>query len=178
MKAIILSVLCIALLSFSQAPFKKKLKKISVSGTVTSTSNYCGGARPSDEMIAQLATPRPKPNAKIYIKSGEVNSFESKVIRVLKTDANGNFHTKLLPGKYLIVDSTKMDMTYYNMLLKTYKTQTAHYEAIDTICLKEWYMKPNLVFEVAGTEVKGVKVNFHKTCHDVPCAQFTGPYPQ
>jgi hypothetical protein len=179
MRAIILPILCLALLSFNQAAPKKKAKKIPVSGTVTGTYSYCGGARPSDEMLAQLATPKPMPGKRIYIKKGEVNSFDSKVLLVLTSDAKGNFHTKLAPGKYLIVDSTKKDMTYYNMLLKNYKVQTEHYEAIDTLCLKEWFMKPNAVFEVVDKEVKDVIVNFHKTCDDVlPCSRFRGPFRQ
>lgn len=178
MRAIIIPILCLSLLSFDQAHSQKKAKKIRVSGTVTSTSSYCGGARPSDEILADVATPRPIPNKKIYIKKGESNSFDSKAIIVLTSDAKGNFHAKLAPGKYLVVDSTKNDMTYYNMLLKTYKDQTVNYEAIDTLCLKEWYTKPNCVFEVIDKEVKDINVNFHRTCNDIPCALFRGPLPQ
>jgi hypothetical protein len=178
MRTITIVIFCFSLLSFDQGTPKKKSKKIAVSGTVTSTLNYCGGARPSDEIMAAVATPRPIPGKKIYIKKGEVNSFDNKVLIVLTTDSKGNFHTKLAPGKYLVVDSTKNDMSYYNMLLKTYKNQTTSYEAIDTLCLKEWYMKPNCVFDVIDTEVKDLSVNFHKTCDDIPCSRFRGPMPQ
>jgi hypothetical protein len=178
MRAITISFLCCVLLAFSQAPSKKKIKKIPVSGTVTETNSYCGGARPPDELLAQLATPRPITNKTIYIKKGEVNSFDNKVLLKLTTDSKGNFRTKLAPGKYLVVDSTKNDMAYYNMLLKTYKNQTASYDAIDTLCLKEWYMKPAASFEVANTEIKDISVNFHRTCRDVPCAGFRGELPQ
>jgi hypothetical protein len=178
MRAIVILILCFSLFAFSQEKPGKKAKKIPVSGTVTSTMNYCGGARPTDEILAQVATPRPIPNKKIYIKKGDVNSFNNKTILVLTTDAKGNFHARLSPGKYLVVDSTRNDMTYYNMLLKTYQNQTEHYEAIDTLCLKEWYMKPSCVFEVTNAEVKDISVNFHKTCDDIPCSMFRGPYRQ
>jgi hypothetical protein len=178
MKAIIIPIICLALLSFNQADTKKKIKKFPIFGTVTSTASYCGGARPSDEILAQAATPQPIPKKKIYIKKGDINSFDSNVLLVLTTDDKGNFHAKLAPGKYLVVDSTKKDLTYYNMLLKTYKNQTVSYEPIDTLCLKEWYMKPNGVFEVLGSEVKDISVNFHTPCYPIPCAMFRGPFPQ
>lgn len=179
MKALSLFLVCFALLSFNQAKPEKKSKKILISGTVTETNDYCGGARPSDEILTQLATPRPLVNKKIYIKKGEVNAFDSKVILVLTSDSKGNFHAKLRPGKYLVVDSTKKDPAYYNLLLKTYKNQTANYLAIDTVCLKEWFLKPAGVFEVTPVETKNISINFHKACSEaIPCTRYTGPFRQ
>ncbi len=176
MKVLILHLIYFSLLSLDPAESKKKTKKFPVSGTVTSTINYCGGARPTAEILEQAATPRPIPHKKIYIKQGDVNSFGSKTILQLTTDSNGNFKAKLPAGKYLVVDSTKNDLLYYNMLLKTYKSQTTNYEAVDTLCLKEWYMKPNCVFEVTDKEVNNINVNFHKTCDDIPCSRYRGPF--
>lgn len=178
MRTVLIPIICLAFLSFNLVNSEKKAKKVSVSGTVTQTRNYCGGARPSDEIINQLRTPRPVSGKKIYIKKGEVNSPDSKVILTLRTDANGNFKAKLRPGKYLVVDSLKKDMTHYNMLLKTYKNQTASYEPIDTTCLKEWFATPAGTFEVIQTGAKDININFLITCRDVPCAGFRGPYPQ
>ena len=178
MRVFVIPILCLALLSFSLRDTKTKAKTVPVSGTVTQTRDYCGGARPPDEILTQLGTPTPVSGKKIYIKAGEVNTFESKVILVLTTDEKGNFKAKLKPGKYLVVDSLKKDLTFYNMLLKTYKTQTESYEPIDPVCLKEWFMKPAGTFEVTGKEAKNISVNFHITCRDVPCAGFRGPYPQ
>ena len=179
MKVLFLPLLCLALLSFNQPKTEKKAKKVSFSGTLTETNDYCGGARPSDEILTQLGTPRPLANKKIYIKKGEVNTFDNKVILVLTSDSKGNFHAKLRPGKYLVVDSTKKDPAYYNQLLKTYKNQTANYLAIDSLCLKEWYVKPTGVFEVSATEKKSITVNFHKACSEaIPCTRYTGPFRQ
>ncbi|TAL60454.1 MAG: hypothetical protein EPN85_07175 [Bacteroidetes bacterium] len=177
-KTLFVPLLCLSLLSFTATDTKKKAKKISVSGTVTQTRDYCGGARPNSEILMQLGTPKPAANKKIYIKEGDVNTFESKVLLALTTDAKGDFHAKLRSGRYLIVDSTKKDLAHYTLLLNAYKNQTKSYDAIDTACLKEWYMKPAGAFEITGKETKNVSVNFHITCRDVPCAWFRGPYPQ
>ena len=176
MKSIIVSLFWFALLSVSGAQTVKKGKKILISGTVTSTSNHCGGARPTDEIIAQLGTPKPVSGKKIYIKKGEENSPESKVIIVLTTDGEGKFHARLRPGKYFIVDETKKDASYYNMLLKTYALQTEHWEAIDQPCLQEWFSRPAAVFEVSEAAPKIITVNFHKTCEEIPCARYRGPF--
>lgn len=178
MRVLFAPILCLIFWSFNIATTKTKIKKVPVSGTVTQTRDYCGGARPNDEILTQLGTPKPVSGKKIYIKQGEVNTFESKVILALTTDEKGNFRAKLKPGKYLVVDSLKKDLTHYNMLLKTYKAQTTSYEPIDPVCLKEWFMKPAGTFEVTGKETKNIAVNFHITCRDVPCAGFRGPYPQ
>lgn len=177
MKIFFISIFCFALLSFYQTPPKKKVKKISVSGMVTGTSSYCGGARPPEFLLEQLRTPSPRPTKKIYIKKGEVNSFNSKVLLELMTDTAGKFRTRLPPGKYLIVDEDKKDMTYYNKLLKEHKNKTQNYEAVDTVCLKEWYLKPDYIFEVKNTEVKNISVNYHKVCFNLPCTYYRGPYP-
>ena len=178
MRTILLSLFCLSLLSFHQTQNKKDIKTIPVSGTVTGTSIYCGGARPTGEMLAQLATPRPIGNKKIYIKKGNVNLFSSKVVLELTTDTSGKFHAKLSPGKYLIVDEEKKDTVYYNKLLKEHSQQTKSYQPIDTACLKEWFMKPGVTFEVKNSEIKNISVNFQKNCDFLPCAQFRGPYPQ
>lgn len=178
MRTALLTVLCISLLSFEPPLPGKKAKKVPVSGTVTETRSYCGGARPNDAILAQCATPLPLAHKKIYIKSGEKNSSDSKVILALTSDSNGNFRTKLKPGKYIVVDASKKDVSHYKMLLKKYKDKTESYWPIDTLCLKEWFLEPAGIFEVTGQEVKKISVNFHKECHDVPCARFRGPLPQ
>jgi hypothetical protein len=150
MKIFILPILCI-ILSFNSNQSEKKVKKYSVSGVITGTSSYCGGARPTDEMLADIATPKPIPNKKIYIKKGEINLFKSKVLLTLITDTVGNFKAKLPPGKYLIVDEDKKDLTYYNRLLKEHKEETKSFDAVDSICLKEWFLKPDFIFEVKNT---------------------------
>jgi hypothetical protein len=177
MRIFFLSIFCLALLSFGQKKSKKKVMQYPVSGIITGTSAYCGGARPPDELLAQLGTPTPRPGKKVYIKKGEVNSFNSKVVAELTTDTAGKFHVKLPPGKYLIVDEEKKDLSYYNKLFKEYKSQTESYEAVDTVCLKAWYLKPDFTFEVKNSEIKNISVNYRKECFNLPCTRFRGPYP-
>jgi hypothetical protein len=177
MKIGILSAACLFVFSFTRVTPEKQCKRVPVSGVVTETRSYCGGARPSDEMLAELATPKPAVNKVIYIKMGEENSFDSKVILRLTTDEHGKFHAKLRPGKYLVVDSAKADTCYYNRLLTTYKDRTTNYEPIDVSCLKEWYLKPDGVFEVAEKGSGDIHINFQINCPEyLPCARYRGPF--
>jgi hypothetical protein len=177
MKQLILLLSCIAFFSYGQEQQKKKTTKYLISGLITSTSSYCGGARPSDEMLADIATPRPFPSKTIYIKKGEVNSQKKKIVLVLTTDTNGRFQAKLPLGKYLIVDENKKDLKYYNQLLKKYKVETTNFEAVDTVCLKKWYSKPDYVLKIDTAGVINININYHKECYNLPCTQFRGPYP-
>lgn len=177
MKFFILSAFCMALLAFNPLQSQKKIKKYTVSGVITGTSGYCGGAAPSDEMLADLATPKPIANKKIYIKKGVINSLNSKVLMTLTADSAGKFHTTLPPGKYIIVDENKKDRTYYNSLLKNHNKQTENFDAVDSVCLKEWFAKPDFIFEVKNAGILIPGINYHKECFNLPCVQFRGPYP-
>ncbi len=59
------------------------------------TSNYCGGARPSEEMIAEKATPKLLTSSTLKFK----NHF-SGTEYFLTTDASGIVSTKMEEGKY------------------------------------------------------------------------------
>jgi hypothetical protein len=176
-KIFTLCFVCSTFVSFNEPQSKKTTTKYLISGTITSTSSFCGGARPSEEILGQIETPRPFPHKKIYIKKGRVNLTSNDILVELKTDANGKFKTRLAPGVYLIVDEAKKDLTYYNTLLKEHAFLTENFEAVDTVCLKEWFAKPDFTFEVKQTNSTNIHLNFAKECFNLPCTQFRGPYP-
>ncbi len=179
MKVYQIFIAVLILSSLKPATFSTSECRIKVSGTVTETRKYCGGARPTAEILAQLNTPKPSPNKKIYIKKGKINTLDNKVILALSTDAKGNFNAKLKPGTYLIVDSTKKDLNYYNQLLLAYKEKTESYKAIDSLCLKEWYEKADYVFEVTKSGENKISLNYLINCEEyVPCTTFLGPFRQ
>src|SRR5687767_12559298 len=49
-------------------------KSFTVSGKVEHTYSYCGGARPSPEMLAEYQTPKPFGGKKFYVRKGKVNT--------------------------------------------------------------------------------------------------------
>jgi hypothetical protein len=63
--------------------------------TIYYTRNYCGGARPSDEMLAELATPRLLTKSTLRLK----NHFSGKEY-TCKTNSDGKASLTLEAGKY------------------------------------------------------------------------------
>lgn len=65
---------------------------------VVYTQSYCGGARPTDEMLAEIQKPKPYANKKMYVIS------EKGKKSVVKTTSAGNFKIKLAQGNYKLME--------------------------------------------------------------------------
>jgi hypothetical protein len=154
-------------------------KKIRVVISVTGTSSYCGGAHLTPEMMAALSNPRALAGKKVCIKKGEKNDFSNPVLLELTADDSGKISCSLPPGKYILVDESRKDKTFYNDILKKYSKKTEWQSAVDEKCLKGWYEKADLVFEVKASEKNKFTVNFHTGCNwnKIPCSQYSGPLP-
>ncbi len=154
-------------------------KKFFVEINVTQTSSYCGGARPSPEMIEQLGTPTPLAEKKLYIKKGEKNTFDSNIFLEISSDTSGKIQLLLPSGKYFIVDESKKGKSSYNALLKRFAKASNNYTEVNKNCLKNWFEQPDFVFEINEADSKGLRINFHKGCiwTETPCVHYTGPKP-
>lgn len=99
-------------------------QKKNITVKITYKEPYCGGARPSEEMLekAQLAKP--------YAKKKVVLVSDQGKTKVLKTDTNGEIKTKLKAGTYKIYEAWR------------YTKKTANgmpLQNFDSECLKlEW----------------------------------------
>lgn len=164
----------------TQTSVNIKENKFSVEITVTQTSAYCGGIRPSPELLNELQNPKPLVRKKLFIKRGDKNLFNSKIVIEACTDSSGKIQLQLLPGKYFIVDELKKDTSYYKTLIRKYSKASKNYSAIEKGCLKSWYEQPDMVFEITNSDIKNLSLNFHKLCDwkEIPCIQFIGPLPQ
>ena len=156
-----------------------KAKKYVVEISVTSTARFCGGIKPSPEMIRVIQTPRALVQKKLYIKRGDKNTFKSEVILETCTDTLGKLKLLLPPGRYLIVDELKKDRIYYNSLIKRHLQATKEYSPIDRICLRNWFEQPDFVFEVTNSDSSLLTLNFQMPCSwdEIPCIQYYGPKP-
>ncbi|HEY0030592.1 MAG TPA: hypothetical protein VGC65_07530 [Bacteroidia bacterium] len=70
--------------------------KHSIEGKASYTVSYCGGARPTEEVIAEAERLRVLKNTSIKF----VSSGNKSVVIIAKTDSEGNFKADLLPGKW------------------------------------------------------------------------------
>lgn len=62
-----------------------------VSGKVIQITPYCGGARPTDEMLAEATAPKAFPHKSFHIRKGSVNSIDAPVVLSFTTDEQGSF---------------------------------------------------------------------------------------
>jgi len=143
---------------------------------ITSTESYCGGARPSDEMLQEIQTPKPYAFKTFYLRKGAQNS-KGKVIKVV-TDSAGCFSIKLKPGKYCLLYPTQLKEPDYSK----YKS-TENQEYLGKACLRAWWLKGWQIISVKDTADRAISKSFniHFPCFineiDNPCMQYVGPYP-
>lgn len=150
----------------------------SISGTVTHSNSYCGGARPTDEMLKQITAPKPTSNATFYVRKGIQNDPGMEIFQTFKTDENGNFRFELPPGDYVIIEQNRLDSTYYFQILKSYSKETNSYTAADTSCMNDWLKGSLMRISVINKDVQDLNWDTHHGCWtDVPCIHYKGPYP-
>ena len=145
--------------------------KFRVSGTVTYTANYCGGAAPSEEMLAEMRQPKPRFGQELLVRSGDFNSFGRLLARAT-TKEDGSFEFFLAPGDYCIVIAQKESA---DMVPKS-----SEYIHVDTECYNKWMATCDLSFRLADREISGLSLNLHQACFTnsySTCVQWDGPMP-
>ena len=150
-----------------------------ITGVITETSSYCGGAAPSDELIKELETPKPIAFKKMFVKSGNVNKANAKVIKEFTTDSLGQFSLKLPYGQYCLVDEDKVNDAKYKLILTKYAVKTESNEPVDPKCLAKWFAQPDYIFSVSKKSAKKIAHNYHRACNwsGAPCVIYNGPFP-
>lgn len=129
-----LLVLCFVLLNCFAALAQKKLVKV----VVLARPSYCGGARPSEEMLAEMTKTKPYANKKMYLVS------EKGKVRVVKTGMNGSFSIKLAEGTYKLMEAWKH---------KKASPNGGSIEHFDKPCLKTEWEKEALQIAVLKNEI-------------------------
>ncbi len=153
---------------------KKKVALFNISGKVTQTSTYCGGAEPSEEILAEYSKEKPYAGKTFYIRKGNINALNSKIILSFKADENGKFSFQLPPGIYSIIQEAQVKEIKAEDYNKKESLQT------DVSCLKNWWFKPYYVLEIKDKDISGLHFKFHHPCFvsgDIPCIQYIGPMP-
>lgn len=146
-------------------------KLFTVTGMVTQTFSYCGGAAPPKQILDKLKTPVPYPGKKFYIRSGKINTVEAKIVRSFTTDSSGGFSVSLEAGLYSIIQEEQLNKI--NASDYTRQNQEA-----DEQCLLEWWAKPYYLLEITSNNIGGLNFNFQHACFvsaDIPCLKYVGP---
>jgi hypothetical protein len=156
----------ISLLFLSNLLFGQSSKLISVTIKCTQTSDYCGGAQPTEEMLIDVKTPIPNSNVVYYIVKGAKRS--GKVFKKITANENGIVSIRLPKGKYAILTASQIE---------PYKArENDNYTIWDQQCLKQKYDAPVLLLVVGKKQI--FTINIHNPCFYNPyCGQYSGPLP-
>ena len=151
-------------------------RRVTISGTVFETRQYCGGANPSEEILEAVRRPRPLANYELYVRSGSANALANPVLLKFISDANGNFQIALPEGEYCIIEAAKKDalkvpdFTGENRKLAKIDPNAIPYSLTSPKCLTEWWQTCDKALRVGKEKQTGVRVEFHRGCHP-PCIQ-------
>lgn len=135
---------------------------------VTETSDYCGGAAPSEHELEERSRPQPYIHQTFYIISGKQNKYKARIIKKVETNDSGYIDIKLPKGIYSLVEE--------------YQThpfapkQNDQYTIWNNDCLRSKWKQPLLVLNVV--KPNHYTVNVHRHCfYRLDCMQYTGPLP-
>ena len=158
--------------------FLPKEKKKLVVGQITYSAQYCQGAKPTEELLKELRTPKAFAGKKFFIRKGALNNLKAPIIASVVTDSSGKFKVSLNNGIYCVVSENKKDKSIYNQYIMEHSKKTKDYAAVDMQCLNNWIKTPDFSFEVKKASVT-MDHNYVSPCpwETLPCIQFTGPLP-
>ncbi len=153
-------------------------EKIEVRFHLTETEAYCGGAKPPQELLDELNTPKAMANTSIFLRNDTVNNIEDSIDYTFTSNQEGWINAKLPAGQYSVVFADKKDRKTYEDMLEQYKTSTRLYKAIDTDCLQSYFRQPEKVIHVTEKGENKYEIKNRKHCkRSVPCATYIGPVP-
>jgi hypothetical protein len=171
------------ILLYAQTSKKVSSKKYNITFSITQTSDWCGGMRPTDDMLKEFSSPKPFPNKWIYIKKNSKgkSQIDIPILDSFESNEQGEIACKLPEGNYQIVESWNKDSAVYLATLERYKIATEFNDTIDKACFDKVFNEPYYLFQVSKSlKIKRKHVlNFHKTCNysGSKCVRYKGPYP-
>lgn len=145
-------------------------KTFKVSGRLMQTAAYCGGAAPSEEILAELAKPKPLGSFQMHVRPGKTNDRAAKLFRGAITDAAGRFEFELPAGEWCIITHLKAQP---GMVMATENT------IVDEKCIEKWGATCDAAIVVVDQDIVLEDIVLYKACfvEFQPCTQWTGPLP-
>ncbi|MFN8397369.1 MAG: hypothetical protein U0176_22290 [Bacteroidia bacterium] len=148
-------------------------KRFAVTGRILLQTSYCGGAAPSDEILAEYEKPKPYGSQPLLIRSGKTNALGTAMVTRTTTAADGTFKLDLPAGTYCLVIAEKEGPRQPGF----YQLETI---AVDKACDNKWLNTCDISFTVADKPVSGLRLTLQKKCFIdqlSPCLSYSGPLP-
>lgn len=148
-------------------------KEFVVAGQIQYAESYCGGARPTDEMLMEITRARPYPGKKLFVIEGTKNSSGKEIAATVISDSSGNFKLILPPGEYCIIQPDQRSTA----ILSKYNSDKDDIDA-DPKCMEEWWNSCLYSFRVDSADINGISLFFQRRCflpEGIPCLRYSGP---
>ena len=138
-----------------------------VSGFVMEKQDYCGGAKPTEDM----SNPAPvgKEGIKMYIRKSNVNSSDHTIIDSIVSGPEGTFSVQLPAGEYCFIETWKKGPLVY--------PQDDANTTWNKECYKKSFETCDLTLQVKEN-TSGHQIVLHRRCPwRNPCNTYRGPLP-
>lgn len=171
--------ICGAMMWSCASIFNTSKKEALVEFHIMKKGVYCGGARPSEQMLMELEKTVPLGSIQFYIKTGTVNDPSAPAICSSITDEEGLAFVNLKPGDYLLVFEDKQDWSQYTRWKEEFAIAKHPYGAMDTLCLRNWIQTPEVVFHVHVDSTHRIEIVRPDKCfwNNIPCIEYIGSIP-
>ncbi|MCC5922187.1 MAG: hypothetical protein JJT77_00260 [Crocinitomicaceae bacterium] len=146
--------------------------------TLTTSKAYCGGAKPTPEILEKHQQKTIFSFAKIIIHEGDKNLWQSPNPMVFQADSQGVITTRLKEGTYAIVFEYKKDTLIFEKL-KLDILNNVQLTGFKEDCLIRYFDQPDAIFEVKKGSVENFEINKVIPCswNTYPCARYIGNLP-
>ena len=139
-------------------------------GRVWWTRSYCGGARPPDELLEELARPLPRDGWQFVVRPGTVHDPRQPVTTRVATDAEGRFSFAAAAGDYCLVTVDKHDFLGPQgdpgageaIPVPMFGGGTAE-------CMDRWARTCDGVVTIGTAPVPAMEFTLHQGCSENPC---------
>ena len=151
----------------NQVENEKTISVINTELKITVHVPYCGGARPTDEMLNKY-----KPVTKSFILASD-NKYE----RLVKSNELGVITLALPVGKYHLKELYK-NVSFDEFYAKEKESKGNFIEVGSSECYKKWWQKNVIDFEITdSTTSLTANGMLYSNCYTKnPCDKYTGPY--
>lgn len=144
----------------------------------TKTEANCNGAKPNDEANNVRSKNQILSNAKVYVRKGEFNDYETEATSSFTTNIDGKAIINLPEGKYVFVFEHKSNNEAFNELVKNAENDS-NFDEVNEDCLDRYFKRPDGKIEISGDKEYNLELNRHFKCDwdKIPCARYKGKLP-
>ena len=138
------------------------LSSLTIHGKLEQKLNYCGGAKPTQDILDDLKKPKACKNYKLFVKKNDINHQNMAPIDSVITNEKGEFQFTLPQGDYIILSALQLNQHKFESNLAILNLTITNQNLLDN------HFKNGLKqFSVDATNLTDLNILIQKKC-DIP----------